>query len=62
MSDLDSAGAALSKLNVHDKADGGIAISTYPKILKLDIGGRKFKVLRDILEAEYEPPTPALPM
>jgi hypothetical protein len=56
----DLAAAALSQLSVDDNNttnNGGIAPisasgATYPKILTLDIGGRNFKVSRDILEAE----------
>jgi hypothetical protein len=52
MPDPDNAAAALSLLSVLARSDGGPSISTYPKILTLDIGGRKFKVSCDILEAE----------
>jgi hypothetical protein len=56
----DLAATALGKLSVDDTdttSNGGVALTsasgaTYPKILTLDIGGRKFKVSRDNLEAE----------
>jgi hypothetical protein len=54
----DLAAAALGRLSVDDTNTTSDATlisatsATYPIFLTLDVGGRKFKVLRDNLEAE----------
>jgi hypothetical protein len=46
MADIETTATALTNLSIDDITfgDGGVPTCTYPKILTLDIGGRKFKV------------------